>query len=264
MPAVVCDEFVFVAGQMAHNPGQGLDPRAHRPEHSAWAGTEIRLQTEYMIEHKLKPALEAAGSSLERSLKAQIYLASMADLPDFLDVWQRHYAGIPCAVTVVPTKSFATIGGIIEINLIALTNGARREKQVVEAEIPGMASLGPCIRAGEFLFPSGLMAIGADGHVVGKALSAEFRRPRACRLRPGLGRLRLRRGAVPGRRHLDGQHAARPVFRLRHQPVSPASRRPGRRGSAAQPHPFVCVQTPDDMPAPGMALIADFWIATGD
>ena len=29
VPAVVCNEFVFVAGQMAHNPGQGLDPRAH-------------------------------------------------------------------------------------------------------------------------------------------------------------------------------------------------------------------------------------------
>jgi len=31
-----------------------------------------------------------------------------------------------------------------------------------------------------------------------------------------------------------------------------------------QPHPFVCIQAPADMPAPGMALIADFWIATGD
>ena len=28
VPAVVCNEFVFVAGQMAHNPGTGLDPRA--------------------------------------------------------------------------------------------------------------------------------------------------------------------------------------------------------------------------------------------
>jgi enamine deaminase RidA (YjgF/YER057c/UK114 family) len=28
----------------------------------------------------------------------------------------------------------------------------------------------------------------------------------------------------------------------------------------AQPHPFVCVQTPPEMPAPGAALIADFWI----
>jgi len=29
-----------------------------------------------------------------------------------------------------------------------------------------------------------------------------------------------------------------------------------------QPHPFVCVQTPQPMPAPGAALIADFWIST--
>jgi hypothetical protein len=27
-----------------------------------------------------------------------------------------------------------------------------------------------------------------------------------------------------------------------------------------RPHPFVCVQTPPAMPAPGMRLIADFWL----
>jgi hypothetical protein len=29
-----------------------------------------------------------------------------------------------------------------------------------------------------------------------------------------------------------------------------------------QPHPFVCMQTPTPMPAPGTAVIADFWIST--
>jgi hypothetical protein len=66
VPAVVCNEFVFVAGQMAHNPGTGLDPRAVVPEHAAWAGILIRKQTEFVIHEKLKPALEAAGSSLEQ------------------------------------------------------------------------------------------------------------------------------------------------------------------------------------------------------
>jgi len=28
-----------------------------------------------------------------------------------------------------------------------------------------------------------------------------------------------------------------------------------------QPHPFVCTQTPPTMPAPGVSLIADFWIS---
>lgn len=148
--------------------------RAHVPEHSAWAGTEIRKQTEFLIRKKLEPALEAAGSSLEQSLKAQIYLANVADFPDFIDVWTEHFAAIPCAVTVVPTKSFATVGGIIEINLLALTNTATRKKQVIEADIPGMAAYGPCIKSGEFLLPSGLMAIGHEGQIVGAALSPGF------------------------------------------------------------------------------------------
>jgi enamine deaminase RidA (YjgF/YER057c/UK114 family) len=122
----------------------------------------------------LKPALEAADSSLEQSLKAQIYLSRIDDFPDFVDVWNRYYANIPCAVTLVPTKSFATVGGIIEINLLALTNTAARKKQVIAGHIPGMAAYGPCIWAGEFLLPSGLMAVGHDGSVVGKTLSPGF------------------------------------------------------------------------------------------
>jgi enamine deaminase RidA (YjgF/YER057c/UK114 family) len=122
--AVVCDDFVFVAGQMAHNAEHGLDPRAHVPDHAAWAGTEIRKQTEFLILEKLKPALEAAGSSLERSLKAQVHLARVDDFPDFVDVWNRYYANIPCAVTVVPTKSFV----IIEINLLDSSSGNQRQE----------------------------------------------------------------------------------------------------------------------------------------
>jgi enamine deaminase RidA (YjgF/YER057c/UK114 family) len=261
VPAVVCNDFVFVAGQMAHNPGQGLDPRAHVPEHSAWAGTEIRKQTEFLIIEKLKPALEAAGSSLERSLKAQIYLADIEDAPDCLDVWNQYYAGIPCAVTVVPTKSFATVGGIVEINLIALTNAATREKLVVEADIPGMAAYGPCIKAGEFLLPSGLMAIGGDGHIVGKAISSSF---------GGLSHAGYSQAAtVYGYAEALCAAAGTTMGRLLRAQyfVNDISAFPGiamawsaRYGN--EPHPFVCVQTPPQMPAPDATFIADFWIST--
>jgi enamine deaminase RidA (YjgF/YER057c/UK114 family) len=261
VPAVVCDDFVFVAGQMAHNPGQGLDPRAHVPEHSAWAGSEIRKQTEFLISEKLKPALEAAGSSLEQSVKAQVYLARVEDFPDFIDVWNRHYQNIPCAVTVVPTKSFATVGGIIEINLVALTNTARRQKQVVTADIPGMAAYGPCLRVGEFLLPSGLMAVGRDGHVVGKSMSPGF---------DGLSHA----GYVQAAAVYDYAEAlcraagTAMANTLRAQYfVSDVGAFPGiatawSQRFGAQPHPFCCIQTPPVMPAPGAALIADFWIST--
>ena len=260
VPAVVCNDFVFVAGQMAHNPGQGLDPRAHVPEHSAWAGTEIRKQTEFLICEKLKPALEAAGSSLERSLKAQVYLAHVADFPDFVDVWTEHFAAIPCAMTIVPTKSFATVGGIIEINLLALTNAATREKRVIEANVPGMAAYGPCIRAGEFLLPSGLMAIGRDGQLVGAAASAGF---------SGLAHAGYAQAAavynyVEALCQAAGTTMAN-TLRAQYF-VSDVTQFPGiamawSERFGAQPHPFICIQTPAGMPAPGVALIADFWIS---
>lgn len=260
VPAVVCDGFVFVAGQMAHNPGQGLDPRAHRPEHSAWAGTEIRLQTEFLIEHKLKPALEAAGSSLERSLKAQVYLARIADLPDFMEVWNRYYAAIPCALTIVPTKSFATVGGIIEINLLALSGAAGREKRVIEAEIPAMAAFGPCIAAGEFLFPSGLIAIGTDGQIVGKTLSPHFSGlAHAGHLQAAAvydyGEALCRAAGTSMANTLRAQYFVPEMGQFPGIAMAWSARFGGR------PHPFVCVQTPPDPPAPGAALIADFWIS---
>jgi hypothetical protein len=38
VPTVVCNDFVFVAGQMASGGDHGLDPRAHVPDHTAWEG----------------------------------------------------------------------------------------------------------------------------------------------------------------------------------------------------------------------------------
>jgi enamine deaminase RidA (YjgF/YER057c/UK114 family) len=261
VPAVVCNDFVFVAGQMAHNPGTGLDPRAVVPDHAAWAGIPIRKQTEFLILEKLKPALEAAGSSLEQSVKAQIYLADLADMPDCLDVWNAYYAGIPCAVTVVPTKSFATVGGIIEINLIALTHGASRRKEVVDVDLPGMAAFGPCIRVGEFLLPSGLIAIGPDGHVVENRVSPRF---------AGLAHAGFSQAAtVYAYAEALCQAAGTSMDRLLRAQyfVDDIAAFPGIAAAwsvrfGGRPHPFVCVQTPPSMPAPRAALIADFWIST--
>jgi enamine deaminase RidA (YjgF/YER057c/UK114 family) len=261
VPAIVCNDFVFVAGQMASGREHGLDPRAHVPDHSLWGGTEIRKQTEFIIQERLKPALEAAGSSLDRSVKAQVYLKNLADFPDFIDVWSRHYQNIPCALTVVPTKGFAMVGGIIEINLIALTNGAEREKEVIVADIPAMAAYGPCVKVGEFLLPSGLMAIARDGHVAGKTISPRF---------PGLSHAGYTQAAAvhdyaEALCTAAGTSLAK-VLRAQYF-VSDPTAFPGVAMAwaarfGAQPLPFLCIQTPGAMPAPGMALIADFWIST--
>ena len=261
VPAVVCDEFVFVAGQMAHNPGTGLDVRAAVPDHAAWAGIPIRRQTEFLILEKLKPALQAAGSSLEQSVKAQIYLADLADTPDCLDVWNRYYADIPCAVTVAPTKSFATVGGIIEINLIALTNGAKREKRVIGANLPAMAAYGPCVEVGEFLLPSGLIAIGRDGHITGAEVSPGF---------PGLAHAGYSQAATVYEyaealcqaAGTTMQQLLRAQYFVNDIAAFPGIAMAWSSHFGRQPHPFVCVQTPASLPAPGTSLIADLWIST--
>jgi enamine deaminase RidA (YjgF/YER057c/UK114 family) len=261
VPTVVCDDFVFVAGQMASGGGHGLDPRAHVPDHTVWGGTEIRKQTEFIIVERLKPALEAAGSSLDRSVKAQVYLKNVADIPDFIDVWSEYYGNVPCALTVMPTKGFGMVGGIIEINLMALTNPAKREKEVIAADIPEMAAYGPCVRVGEFLLPSGLMAIDRAGHVAGRATSPAF---------AGLSHA----GFVQASAVHDYAEALcgaagtslRRLLRAQYF-VSDVTHFPGvamawQSRFADQPLPFLCIQTPPEMPAPGMALIADFWIST--
>jgi len=245
---------------MASGPEHGLDPRAHVPDHSLWAGTEIRKQAEFIIKERLMPALEASGSSLERSVKAQVYLRNVADFPDFIDVWTQHYQEIPCALTVVPTKGFAMVGGIIEINLMALTNSAKRAKEVIAADIPEMAAYGPCIKVGEFLLPSGLMAVGRDGHVTGKTISSGF----AGLSHAGYTQAAAVHDYAEALCAAAGTSLAK-VLRAQYF-VSDTGAFPGIAMAwsarfGAQPLPFVAIQTPPAMPAPGMVLIADFWIS---
>src|SRR4029450_1790184 len=113
--SLVSGDYVFVAGQMPNNEEMtGLAKPAYRPPNAVWNGTDIRLQAEFLITSRLKPALEAGGSSLRNAIKAQVYLTNIDDLPEFLDVWNGHFADHPCALTVVATKGLALLESILE------------------------------------------------------------------------------------------------------------------------------------------------------
>ena len=108
--SLVSGDYVFVAGQMPNNEEMtGIAKPAYRPPNALWNGTDIRLQTEFLITSRLKPALEAGGSSLKNAIKAQVYLTNIDDLPEFLDVWNGHFGDHPCALTVVATKGLALV-----------------------------------------------------------------------------------------------------------------------------------------------------------
>src|SRR4029078_2435408 len=81
VPAITCNDFVFVAGQMASDE-HALDPSVRLPgETRNWGGPNpVRRQTEFIIKKRLEPALKAGDSSWQNVLKAQIYVPTADDV----------------------------------------------------------------------------------------------------------------------------------------------------------------------------------------
>jgi enamine deaminase RidA (YjgF/YER057c/UK114 family) len=175
--SLICGDYVFVAGQMPNNDAMnGLHPQAYRAPNAVWNGTDIRLQTDFLINSRLKSALEAGGSSLKNSIKAQVYLTDINDLPEFLDVWNGSFANNPCALTVVATKGLALLESKIEINIFGVRDGGNIRKELVEHAGSAHMRLGPAaVRAGDLLCLSGLYAADENGAIAASARSSGLR-----------------------------------------------------------------------------------------
>ena len=261
-PAVAANDFVFVAGNMAFRPDGTLDPKVYVGPGRNWGGeTAFRRQVHYLITDRLESSLRAAGSSLEHSLKAQAYIRGVENFPDFMDVWSQHFRDIPCAITPVPAKAYGNTEGMIEINLIALKSGARRRKEVIATGIPAAAMYGPCVRAGELVFPSGLIAVDADGHVPGTDASAFDALSLAGQLQGAL--LMSYLDAVCKAVDVSAANAVRAQYFLSDIRDFAGIAAAWQDHYGRQPHPFACVQVPGPMPASGGIAIGDFWIYAG-
>jgi len=165
-PCVRAGDLVFVAGQLARDAGGGLAAAACVPDGQQWNGTRIRRETDYLIAHRLAPALEAAGSGLDLVVKAQVYLSHASDLPAF---WQSWAAGFgsripPTTVVPVPHPAFGTREATIEVNLIAAHASARARLRDVRSAVAlqGPDALAACVIDG-LVFMAGLDAADADG-----------------------------------------------------------------------------------------------------
>ena len=252
VPAVTCGDFVFVAGQMATDEN-ALDPSVRMPKERTFGGPNaVRRQTEFVIRKRLEPMLKAGGSSWQNVLKAQIYVPTAADIPDALDVWHQHVGAHPCALTAVPTHGFGFIDGVVEINLLALRDGAKRKKEVLKVDLPAMSTYGACVRAGELVFPSGLMPVGFPSSDPFDGLS-HAAQVQALAVLSSADKICRAAGTTPA-------NIVRAQWFMADVKQFPGVELAwmGRHGK--QPHPFVCVQTPRPLPAQGAALTADFWI----
>jgi enamine deaminase RidA (YjgF/YER057c/UK114 family) len=181
-PVLTCGDYVFIAGQTAEalKTEEGpIDPGARMPVGHLWKGTPIKLETEFIIERKLKPALEAVGNTLDEVVKAQVYLRDTDDIPAFNEVWTKHFPAVPPATSIITTATpgFICEAGRIEINTISVRRGGATKKEVVDAGMPvPYAGQVQAIRAGDLLFLSGMMAVD-EGGALAEGARIESRRP---------------------------------------------------------------------------------------
>jgi|SRR3990172_202528 len=105
--AIKVDGFVFTAGQIP------LDPRT-----GTIVEGDIAAQTRQVLEN-LKGVLEAAGSSLDRAVKATVFLKNMADFAAMNEVYAQYLGNSKPARSTVAVAELPR-GVLVEIDLVAL------------------------------------------------------------------------------------------------------------------------------------------------
>ena len=105
--AVKANGFVFTAGQVPFDPASGQLIEG-----------DIARQTARVLEN-LKAIVEAAGSSLDRAVKATVYLKDMNDFAAMNEVYARYFPANPPARSTVEAARLPR-DVRVEIDLITL------------------------------------------------------------------------------------------------------------------------------------------------
>ncbi len=162
-PAVRAGDFVFLAGQVPTDWKSGIAPEA-RVDPNFWEGSRIERETRYILKN-MALTLEAAGSSMPNVVKAGVYLTDIDDLPRFDRVWREAFPDAPPARTVFPIRSLGVTESCVEINFVAVTDDGKTKKEIISTKSARSPIFheSQAVRAGEFLFLSGLMAADENG-----------------------------------------------------------------------------------------------------
>ena len=179
-PVLVCGDYVFAAGQTAeafdHRNGP-LEPEARLWPGHLWKGTPIKLETEFILNKKLKPALSSVDCSLNDVVKAQVYLRDITDAPKFNEVWAEQFGDDPPATTIITTSNpgFVCEVGRIEINTIGVRRGGGAKKERIDAGVPmPFKDQAQAIKAGDLLFLGGMMAVNEKGALAVRSFSRQM------------------------------------------------------------------------------------------
>jgi enamine deaminase RidA (YjgF/YER057c/UK114 family) len=152
-----CGPWVFAAGQIASDYKTGVAPEARRKPAFPYYGSDIKLQTHYILGN-LKKTFEAAGSSLDHVVKAQVFMTDLDNFTAFDEVW-REYFRVPPARTTVGTTGLLVPGTLVEIDLIGYAPGQGIEHKAIKSAAPTpLANYTEGFAVGNMIFAAGQIA----------------------------------------------------------------------------------------------------------
>ena len=155
--AFVVGDLVFTAGQLASDFKTGVPPEARKKDGFPFYGSDIELQTAYILEN-LKKTFEAAGSSLDHVVKAQVFLTDLDDFHGFDSVWKRYFK-VPPPRTTIGCTGLLVKDTLVEIDLIGYVPSKGLKHEVVKSGVPRpLAHYNEGFTVGSRVFAAGQIA----------------------------------------------------------------------------------------------------------
>jgi enamine deaminase RidA (YjgF/YER057c/UK114 family) len=146
-------DLVFAAGQLPTDFTTGIPAEARTDPAFPFYGSDIKQRTRFVLDN-LARTFEAAGSSLDHVVKAQVFLEDLTQFNAFDEVWKEYFT-VPPARTTVGTTGLLVRDAMIEIDLIGYVPGAV-ECTAVKSDAPQpLANYTEAFRVGDFVFAAG-------------------------------------------------------------------------------------------------------------
>jgi 2-iminobutanoate/2-iminopropanoate deaminase len=105
--AIRANGFIYTAGQIPIDPKTG-----------EFVSGGIAAQTRQVLEN-LKAVLEAGGSSLEKAVKATVFLRNMGEFAAMNEIYAEYLGNVKPARSTVAVSELPR-GALVEIDLVAL------------------------------------------------------------------------------------------------------------------------------------------------
>ena len=166
--AFIAGDLIFAAGQLASDFKEGVPPQARKHAGFPYYGSDIELQTAYILEN-LKRTFEAAGSSLDNVVMAQVFLTDLNLFHGFDSVWKRYFK-VPPARTTIGCTGLLVKDTLVEIDLIGyLPRSGLRHKLVASSAPRPLANYNEAFVVGDLIFTAGQLASDFKGGVPSEA-----------------------------------------------------------------------------------------------